>query len=70
MTHFHLYGNLLRGCCNRQADDSEGVHHSAGVRLQVVQSVQQEPARQSAVADTRGHLVAGAERFHSPAGHD
>jgi len=51
--------------CDWQFDDPEGVHHSAGVRLQVVQPLQQEPPGQSALADTRGHLVAGTERVHS-----
>jgi len=63
----NLTGELL---CDWQADDTEGVHHSSGVRLQVIQSVQQESSRQSALTNSRRNLIAGTERFHSSSSHD
>ena len=53
-----------------QVDDAEGIHHSSGIRLQVIQPVQQEPAAQPAVANTRGHLFTGTERLHPSQGDD
>jgi len=56
--------------CNWQFDDTEGVHHSSGVRLQVVQLVQQESSRQSTVADTWRHLIPRTERLNTTTSDD